>query len=159
MSVDQVRVGRRSPIATLLGALLIVLVVLVLTLPLTIPIYATLSYRSAVRSLHDELRPVIPDSAQLVDERIDNCWNDLAPASVRTFVPVVGVDESDLRALARDIQIAIEGKGFRSSGLGLSRDRGDDLDADMASIEVIEGEVRVVADVYDADSVVCFPGS
>ncbi len=150
---------RRSPLMMVFTLAIVGLVLVVVTLPLTIPVFATLSYRSAVHSLHRELRPVFPDSAELVDEGIDNCWNGVAAASVRTFVPKQGTDDADLRALAREIRAAIDDAGFSDTQDGrLSRERDDALDSDIVLVEVVDEEVRVVADVFDADSVFCLPG-
>jgi len=133
---------------------------LLLAAIVAVPLWASLGYRSAVNRLHNELASVAPASAELVDEYVDSCWDDTAPASVRVLRAIEGAEVGDVQA---EYVLLLDGKGFGPGSLGQtpvrSRERDDDLDGDIVRVVTDEevGTVTVIADVYDNDSVYCLP--
>ena len=121
-----------------------------------IPLYASVSYRLAVGSLHRELAEIEIESADLVEEYISSCYESLAPASIRIYRPVDGVD---LHRVRTDYLVALKERGFDDGYTQSSRERGDSLDADTVRFVSDEtaNTLTVIGDVYDIDMVGCIP--
>jgi len=114
----------------------------------------------AVNGLHDELAASTPESADVVAEYVDRCWEGSAPASIRVLRPVNGAELADVQA---DYTRQLQQLGFSAESIGSSpvqsRERDDALDGDIVRFRVDDGAktLTVVADNYDVDSVVCLP--
>ncbi|MDH4276554.1 MAG: hypothetical protein OEW83_00580 [Acidimicrobiia bacterium] len=125
-----------------------------------LPLWASFTYRSAVHDLHAELGSVRIDSADVVDARIERCWNGVAPASVRVLVPN---GDQTLSEVVSAFLAALGALGFERHGgvVGTvaSRPRSDDLDDDVISavFDDTNGRVVLIADPFDADMVTCLP--
>ncbi len=138
-------------VAALLGVLLIVVL-------LGLPFWASLAYRSAVRSLHEELAEIELASARVAAASIHTCWDDSgAPASIRVLRPRDGYEVQDVEAEYRERLAAM---GFDGRGdTTISRERDDELDGDLVRLTSDEGlkTVTVISDAFDTDMVVCLP--
>ena len=127
---------------------------------LTPPLWASLRYRSAVNNLHAELATVGVETADVVDARVEQCWNGEAPASVRTLVPT---GDQTLSEVVSDYVDALEPLGFESqggvTGLVASRAVDNDLDGDLITVTIDDanGRITVTADAHDIDLVSCLP--
>lgn len=125
-----------------------------------IPLYASVSYRLAVGSLHAELGTIKIESAELVDEYVSSCFEGLAPASVRVFRPIGETAVVDLRS---DYIAALQQRGFSEGTMRAeevwSRERHDSLDGDGVRLRIDENSstLTVVGDAYDIDMVTCLP--
>ncbi len=125
-----------------------------------IPLYASVSYRLAVGSLHAELGAIEIGSAELVDEYVSSCFEDLAPASVRVFRPIGEAHVADVRS---DYAAALQQRGFSEGTMRAeevwSRERRDSLDGDGVRLRIDESAntLTVVSDAYDIDMVACLP--
>ncbi len=133
---------------------------LVMVAVIGLPLWASLTYRSAVHDLHDELAAIEIESGNVVDVRIEKCWNDLGPASVRVLVPNGDTSLSDV---VSDYVDELAALGFVDqggvTGVVAARPRSDALDEDMITVSIDDdsGRITLTADPFDADMVTCLP--
>ncbi len=146
---------RASPAILILG--------LVVLLVAMVGIWPSLSYRQAVHSVHADIQGVELDGVEVVEQRVDSCWNGLAPASVTLIRPVDPTDPVDV---VGDLRIAFEARGYVSEAPTAytrpqrwTRERNDDLDYDVIELTFLpdSDSLQIVGDVYDVDMVFCPP--
>ncbi len=143
------------------------LAVLILGLPVLlvaiVGIWASFSYRQAVHSIHADIQGVELDGVEVVEQRVDSCWNGLAPASVTVIRPIGPTEPVDVVA---DLRNAFEARGYVSKAPTAytrpqrwTRERNDDLDYDIIELTNLpdSDSLQVVGDVYDVDMVFCPP--
>lgn len=138
-------------------------VVAVALIVLAVPAWASLTYRSAVRDLHEELAALDAAGSVVVDAGAVSCVDGF-PLSVRRLEPVDGTDQG---SAVMQYGEALSALGFTSQGGAAtatvgqrwSRERDDDLDGDVVVIRSLEdeGAFEVSADVVDGDMVFCLP--
>ena len=134
-----------------------------LTIPAVLLFVATATYRSAVHTVHEETADSLNvDLAEIasVDGGVKNCWNEVGPASVWSISPAESYELADIALRIHDGLVErgfqIDG-GSPATGHRWSRERQDSLDADMVVLTTDSDErhIEMVADVFDADMVLC----
>lgn len=149
------RVTRPGPGVLVVGAVVLLLAIVVL--------WSTVSYRQAVHSVHSDIKSIEPGGAEIVVQRIDTCWNGLAPASVTVIQPTGTAEAVEIVA---DLRTGFEALGYVSEAPTAhtrpqrwTRERDDDLDFDVIELTYLleSDHLQIVGNVYDIDMVFCPP--
>ncbi len=155
MAEDGARRHRRGLAVLVIGALFLFLA--------TVVSWSTFSYRQGVQAVHADIKSVELGDAEVVEQRIDTCWNGLAPASVTIVRPIAPIEAVDVVA---DLRTGFEALGYVSEAPTVhtrpqrwTRERGDQLDFDVIELTYLPAtdQLQIVGDVYDVDMVFCLP--
>lgn len=149
------RLRRPSPGVLVVGAVVLITALVVL--------WSTFSYRHAVHSVHSDIKSVEFGGAEVIDQRIDTCWNGAAPASVTVIRPIgtTGAVEivAELRAGFESLGYVSEAPTAYTRPQRWTRERTDALDFDIIELTYLpaSSDLQIVGDVYDVDMVFCPP--